>query len=53
MFYEIGFSAKKTSGFGTAEAIDVKVLCGERLKEYERSIQAIFENELKDGVSDD
>jgi len=53
MFYEIGFSAKKTSGFGIAEAIDVKVLCGERLKEYERSIQAIFENELKDGVSDD
>ncbi len=49
MFYEVGFSAKKTSGFGTAEVIDVKVLCGDKLKEYESPIQKIFEKLKESG----
>ena len=39
MFYEIGFSAKKTSGFGTAEIISVDVRYGEKLKEHETSLR--------------
>jgi len=51
MFYEIGFSAKKTSGFGTAEVISVDVSCGEKLKEYKNHVWAIFKDRLKDGVN--
>ncbi len=45
MFYEIGFSAKKTSGFGTAEIINVKLQCGDKLKDCE-AIKEIFREEF-------
>ncbi len=42
--YEIGFSAKKTSGYGTAEIVEVSVTCGDKLKEYESWIRKLFES---------
>ena len=53
MFYEIGFSAKKTSGFGTAEVVNVRVSCGERLKDKEKEYEKFMKNKLKNGDSDD
>ena len=52
MFHEIGFSAKKTSGFGTAEVVDVRVSCGERLKDKEKEYEEFMKNKLKNGGSD-
>ncbi len=52
MFHEIGFSAKKTSGFGTAKVVDVRVSCGERLKDKEKEYEEFMKNKLKNGVSD-
>jgi CRISPR-associated protein Cmr2 len=50
MFYEIGFSAKKTSGFGTADVKEVKIKAGEKLKRFENEIKEYFESEFKDKV---
>jgi len=43
MLCDIGFSAKKTSGFGVAEIVDVDVICGAKLKEHESWIKNLFE----------
>ncbi len=43
MLCEIGFSAKKTSGYGVAEIVDVNVVCGTKLKEHESWIKKLFE----------
>ncbi len=47
MFHEIGFSAKKTSGFGTADVKKVKIKVGEKLKRFENEIKEYFKNKFK------
>jgi CRISPR-associated protein Cmr2 len=46
MFYEIGFSAKKTSGFGTAEINKIEIRCGDKLKPHCKVIEEIFRKEF-------
>ena len=48
MLCEIGFSAKKTSGFGVAEIISIDVKCGDKLKQYEDKIKKFFKGEDDD-----
>jgi len=42
MFCEIGFSAKKTSGFGLADIDGVEIWCGDKLKSLYKIIEEIF-----------
>ena len=52
MLCEIGFSAKKTSGFGVAEIVDVDVVCGAKLKDYENDIKKLFNKYLRGDDND-
>ncbi len=49
MLCDIGFSAKKTSGFGVAEIVDVNVVCGAKLKDYEYNIKSFFNKLFRRG----
>lgn len=44
MFYEIGFSAKKTSGFGTAEIEEIKINVGGAFSDGKEKLKGRFES---------